>query len=376
MSTVHALQALRAMTVLGEISSGAVTRADLDALGVRDARLWEKLADKYYGPTRHRKLQAEAREHAAPLSLDAVAVIEKHLRTLLRDAAVGVEKLRVELCRLRGTVAEIDAAAAARVREHNRAVSDAKAKAYGRRALRGGKNTNALGMRTVTLTLPEEQIADIIATLTPEATAARAADRRLGWEQAMADAAYRHLTSPGSGTASPVIPHVVMALPDYAAVLRQEGDETVFALTDGTTVTGKELVEREIANHGLVGIYDPVEGPVNLYREQRLANWKQRMLLSAETILCPAPACTTAATLSQVHHLTAWQFGGETNLKELSIACRVHNARNDDDPNAPPRHGRLQRHPGGVRHHPPDGGASRSNIHPIRALSAMALVSV
>ncbi|MDO5669036.1 MAG: HNH endonuclease signature motif containing protein [Corynebacterium sp.] len=375
MKIIDALQALRAMEVLGELASGDLTRAVLDKWGFRDAKLWEKLAAKYYGPTRYRKLQAAAREAAAPLSMDAVVVIEKHLRNLLKGADVTVEELRVELCSLRGSVAEIDRAAAARVLEHNRTVKDAANKAHGRRALRGGKNTDALGMRTLTLTLPERQIAHIVATLQPTADSYRAADPRLGWEPAMADAAYAHLTSGVPGSRPADIPHVVISLPDYAKVLRHEGDETIFALTDGTTITGKQLVEQEMATHGLVGIYDPVEGGVNLYRDQRHANWKQRMLAAAETILCPFPECTTAASMCQVHHLQAWKQGGETNLLNLSIACPVHNARNDDDPNAPPRNGRLEREPGGVVHYPPDGGPPRRNTHPIRELSAMALIS-
>ena len=365
MTTVAALQALRAMTVLEEISSGAVTRDVLDRLGVRDALLWEKLAVKYYGPTRYRRLQAAAREAAVPLSLDAVAVIEKHLRSLLRGASVTVEELRVELCSLRGTVGEIDRAAAARVREHNRSVKDAAAKAYGKRALRGGKNTDALGMRTLTLTLPERQISHIIATLLPAADKARAADPRLGYEPAMADAAYQHLTTGGGtgGGVPPVVPLVVMGLPDYAAVLRQEGDETVFALTDGTTITGKELVEHEMASHGLVGVYDPVDGGVNLYRDQRCASVKQRMLLAAETILCTTPGCTTPADQCQVHHLTPWKHGGETNLDNLTMACRVHNARNDDDPEHP-----TEARPAGTRTRrsgpPPTRRWTTENQHP------------
>src|SRR5699024_6802697 len=152
-------------------------------------------------------------------------------------------------------------------------------------------------------------------------------------------------------------------------------DELIFALTDGTTITGRELVAQEMATVGLVGLYDPVEGGLNMYREKRLATWKQRVLLAAETILCPHPGCTTPASQCQVHHLTAWEQGGETNMANLSMACTVHNARNDDDPNAPPRHGRLEREAGGVVHHPADGGPPRENIHPIRRLSAMALIN-
>ena len=363
---------------LEAVASGRLPRDTVSRLlGSSTAGAWVKMAGKYYGPTRYKKLQAAAREAGRGLSITSLERIEKHLRSLLRGASVTVEELRVELCSLRGTVGEIDRAAAARVREHNRSVKDAAAKAYGKRALRGGKNTDALGMRTLTLTLPERQISHIIATLLPAADKARAADPRLGYEPAMADAAYQHLTTGGGtgGGVPPVVPLVVMALPDYAAVLRQEGDETVFALTDGTTITGKELVEHEMASHGLVGVYDPVDGGVNLYRDQRCASFKQRMLLAAETILCPTPGCTTPADQCQVHHLTPWKHGGETNLVNLSMACRVHNARNDDDPNTPPRHGRLAREPGGVVHHPPDGGPPRTNTHPIRNLSAMALVS-
>src|SRR5699024_10954217 len=110
------------------------------------------------------------------------------------------------------------------------------------------------------------------------------------------------------------------------------------------------------------GIYHPVEGPVDLYRSERTASPKQRMLLAAESLLCPTPVCTTSADNSQAHHLTAWKKGGNNNVSEMTVACQVHNARNDDDPDAPPRNGRLERQPGGVVFHPPDGGPPKRNI--------------
>ncbi|MDO5512853.1 HNH endonuclease signature motif containing protein, partial [Corynebacterium sp.] len=315
MKVAEMLAALRGMTILEDVHSGDLTRAQLDALGYRDGRLWEKLAHVYFGPTRYRKLQAAARSNAAPLSLDAVAVIEKNLRGLLKGAAVTEEELRVELCELRGTVNEIARLASARVREHNRSVEDAANKAYGKRALRGGKNTDPLGLRTITVTLPERQMADVIAALLATAKPLRDADPKLGWEQAMADAAYQHLTTRGTGSGPQApTPMVVMALPDYATVLRQDDDDTVFALTNGTTITGKELVEQEMATQGLVGIYDRVTGGIDLYREQRFATWKQRVLLAAETIVCPNPGCTTPADQCQAHHLDSWEKGGDTNL--------------------------------------------------------------
>ncbi|SMG31226.1 hypothetical protein SAMN06295981_1927, partial [Corynebacterium pollutisoli] len=151
---------------LEAVASGRLPRDTVSRLlGSSTAGTWVKMAGKYYGPTRYKKLQAAAREAGRGLSITSLERIEKHLRSLLRGASVTVEELRVDLCGLRGTVDEIDRAAAARVREHNRTVKDAAAKAYGKRALRGGKNTDALGMRTLTLTLPERQISHIIATL-------------------------------------------------------------------------------------------------------------------------------------------------------------------------------------------------------------------
>ena len=373
MHLLTAFEALRAIPVLEALTTGTVDVAALSALGFKDAGAWEKLARTYFGPTRHRKLQTAARQAGAELSLDALMVVEKHTRKLLKGAAVSQWELRVELCALRGTVAEIDRAAATKVRDYNRTVDDAETKAYGSRSLKGGKNTDAQGMRTATFTGPERLMATFLGGLHTRARQLRLRDSTLSYEQAMFDA----LLAGGGGVTGAVapVPHVVIGLPEYATLLREDGDELIFARTDGTTITGRELVAQEMATVGLVGLYDPVEGGLNMYREQRFATWKQRALLAAETILCPHPGCTTPASQCQVHHLTAWEQGGETNMANLSMACTVHNARNDDDPNAPPRHGRLEREAGGVVHHPPDGGPPRENIHPIRQLSAMALIN-
>ena len=369
MNLIAAFEALRAVPVLEALSAGTVDVAALSTLGFRDAGAWQKLAGVYFGPTRHRKLQKAARDAAVGLSLDALGVVEKHTRKLLRGAAVTPWELRVELCSLRGTVEEIDRAAATRVREYNRGVEDAEKKAYGRRALKGGKNTDGLGNRTFTVTGPERIIEGVLSGVRAEAAQRRQKDPRLTYEQAMFDA---FLDTRGGGPAREVV-ITVLPLPESTKVLRQEGDETVFARTDGTTITGAELVAEAMVEEGSVGIFDPVRGGVNVYRDERFANFKQRMLLSAETILCPHPGCTTPASQCQVHHLIAWEQGGETNIENLSMACAVHNARNDDDPNAPPRNGRLERRAGGVVHLPPDGGPPRENIHPIRQLSALAL---
>lgn len=383
MDVVTALEALegQGVALLDAIHSGRLDRRRLLDLGhpLSTAAKWTSLAGTFFGPTRSRRLQAAAVAAAREgrLSIDAMVVVDKHARKLLKDAPVDVWELRAELCALTGTVDEIDRAAAARVRDLNRRVADAEKKAFGRRSLKGGKNSDAQGLRTVTVTLPERMMADMLAPLRDTAGRLRSDNPLLSYEQAMADAVVAHVSG-GAGPAAPgkFTPLVVIGLPDWAKLQHNEGDETVFALTDGTTITGAELVRGRMAEHHLVGVYDPVEGPVNLYRESRLANTKQRTLLSAETILCPTPGCTTSAAECQVHHLTAWKFGGDTNLGNLSMACKVHNARNDDDPDDPPRNGRLARAPGRIVFHPPDGRPAETNRHPIRELSAAGLVAV
>ena len=142
MHLLTAFEALRAVPVLEALTSGTVDASTLAALGFRDAEAWQKMARVYFGPTRHRKLQAAAREAAGDLSLDSLAVIEKHTRTLLRDAPVTDWELRVELCHLRGTVEEISGRRRPRPRPQPPR-QDAEKKAYGKRALRGGRTPTA-----------------------------------------------------------------------------------------------------------------------------------------------------------------------------------------------------------------------------------------
>ena len=118
-------------------------------------------------------------------------------------------------------------------------------------------------------------------------------------------------------------------------------------------MTGAELVQRAFTEHGYVTLIHPVEGPVNLYRTSRFASAKQRLMAAAENPVCPWPECRYPADECQVHHLNAWKNGGETNSRNLTIACPYHNGVNDDDPNAPPLRGHLARVNGTIRWLPP-----------------------
>lgn len=349
---------------------GGMSKEDLVAHGISNsvAGRWLSLAATFFGPTRSDQLQkqctAAARE--AGFSLDVLLVIDKNARALLKGDEWA---LRLELLALRGTVDEINQAAVALVRERNRLVEGAEAMAHGRRAVKGGKNTDAKGCRNLTIYGPERDIAALRAGWERSARQLRAGNPGLTYEQAMFDAAMS-----GGRAVEKLTPHVVIGIGDWAKLVRDEGDDCVFALTDGTMITGAELVAKLMDDHHLVGLYDPVAGPVNLYRSRRLANDKQRALLDAESILCEGPGCTTPATESQNHHINAWNRGGFTNVRDMTKLCRRCNGRNDDDPDAPPVHGRVERQKGRIVHRRGEDPPS-SNTHPIKNLSARALAT-
>ena len=132
------------------------------------------------------------------------------------------------------------------------------------------------------------------------------------------------------------------------------GEDVTLQLTNGAQISGADLARRALADVGLITLIHPATGPVNLYQSRRRATWKQRQMAMAENPVCPWPDCHTPADECQVHHLTPWLLGGDTNPENLTMACKYHNGVNDDDPNAPPRRGRLERRPGeGIVWRPP-----------------------
>ena len=123
--------------------------------------------------------------------------------------------------------------------------------------------------------------------------------------------------------------------------------------TSGAVITGAQLVERACAGEGLITVISRALGPVDLYRFERFASLKQRTMLAAEHPTCAWPGCNIPAERGQFHHLTPWSHGGETNIANLVTLCSYHNGVNEDDPNAPPRRGRLARQGGKIIWQPP-----------------------
>lgn len=349
------------------------------------------LANTYFGTTAFRRQQSEsiAASRANGHSLTALLTIERHAAKLKKKRDAWA--LRRELCGMKGKVSDIDKRGRARVKElkgpvkrqpgvkiYRRAdgpwtmsitgpsadIADMHAAIdkdsplasvqnifHGEAAARPSVTTN------VVLRLDElDRIVDFGSGPKPAAGSKSATDHKPGSStspqpgsssNACAGSSAGTNSNPSAGSASNAA-----AGADSTHGSDSDGD-IVVQLTNGATMTGAELVRRAFTEHGYVTLIHPVEGPVNLYRTSRFASAKQRLMAAAENPVCPWPECRYPADECQVHHLNAWKNGGETNSRNLTIACPYHNGVNDDDPNAPPLRGHLARVNGTIRWLPP-----------------------
>lgn len=365
------------------------------------------LAETYFGTTAFRRQQREsiAASRANGHSLTALLIIERHAAKLKKKRDAWA--LRRELCGMKGKVSDIDKRGRARVKELKGPVKRQPGVKIYRRAD---------GPWTMSITGPSADIADMHAAIDKDAPLAsvqnifhgEAAARpsvttnvvlRLDELDRIVDFGSGPKPAPGpkpgpgakpasssnpqpgsssnaragssAGTNSKPSADSASGSPagsssdvsaDSGPGADQGADSThgsdsdgdiVVQLTNGATMTGAELVRRAFTEHGYVTLIHPVEGPVNLYRTSRFASAKQRLMAAAENPVCPWPECRYPADECQVHHLNAWKNGGETNSRNLTIACPYHNGVNDDDPNAPPLRGHLARVNGTIRWLPP-----------------------
>lgn len=334
---------------------------------------WLRMSKSFFGPIEdpsEKRLRAATNNLSRQLhySIDHLLAIYSALRHLSPDADQSREEARAWItARSAGlTVDELKAFATAHVRELNEGLVTVTAPH--RRYFRASRISDARGMRYATLCLPEETMAALVRNLHFRAETLRKRDRRLSHQRAMADALVELHHEPQQ--LSPYLqPAILITMDD----LEGQGDGT-YATTDGTLVTPAEYAATKLADYGLCLVYDDHAQPVDLFRTQRLANDKQRAIIALDQILCAEPSCTHTVATSQIHHIKAWARGGETNLANLVGACRMHNARNDDDPQRPPRNGRLERcaHTGRAGWRPPGKKALRFNRHPITTKSGRA----
>lgn len=308
---------------LGAVATGVDTLADFDRHAAVDAgvhpkrvRDWAKVHDVYFGATKWTKQQQVAvdRARANKVSIDKLVFIEQRL-SHIGDAPTRW-RLRLTLLDVGGNYDTVKRRATELVPDKQRAAPRDRVMFTGSRQ----------GKRTVTVTADERDIADLEHALTQGLDSFRPIAPQLH------DAFWKLLRSGGKVATAAPRPIIVIPLPAYTKIARQEGNETVLGLTDGTTMTGAEFLELHHGRELEVALFHPQEGPVNMYRGQRLANQKQRDLVRAATTSCTGPGCRHGSDSCEIHHVTAWKHGGPTNLNNLAPLCRYHNRINDDDP--------------------------------------------
>ena len=307
---------------------------ELRALGAdaSDAVELAGLHQVYFGPTRFSGKQKKARQ---------AALQQRHgLGTLtLIETYVSKVKKTLDAWNLR---AKLAATPAHRIR----AVATARLKELTRKrtAKPGVRITyRSEGPNTLSITDDATTIANMRAAL--EST------NNTDLLQAANDIFFNH----AGGTKPAVRTQVIVTLNELDQIINGDGDEIELNLTNGARMTGAEFLTHKFADIGYATIVHPIQGPIDTWRLERAASFKQRLTLHAEFHTCSRPGCNKPADYCQVHHLIPWQAGGYTNIKNLTFLCAYHNGINDDDPQRPTGRGYMYRLNTGVSFIPPWG---------------------
>lgn len=312
------------------------------------------LCATYFGPTRYTGKQRSA-VASARRSGHALPVLQEIEHLLARTKTQkDAWDLRVELCRT--PAADIRHVAKKRLAE----LYPPKPAEPG---LRFTRSKNPLWK--MALTAPSHLIADIEAAIdTATDTATATASDATSPDQV---AAFESIFfGNGPATKTTVTTEILITLDELDEILDGDGEEILLRLTNGTTMTGAEYVNRKLSSYAYATLFHPLKGPVNAYRTTRFATEKQRLMAKAESPVCIWPGCHHPADKSQVHHIRSWKAGGNTNSANLAMLCPFHNAVNEDYyPGAPPpqKWGRIRRINGTLHWEPPVG--SRAGPAPI-----------
>ena len=114
--------------------------------------------------------------------------------------------------------------------------------------------------------------------------------------------------------------------------LTEAGPTTKFATNTGIELDAFDLVRLGMdgASDFVLTIDDATSLPLNLYRTRRLASLAQRITLLAVQGVCAWTGCTAPLTETEIHHITSWLQGGDTNIDNLTALCRTHHRCNND----------------------------------------------
>ncbi|ANA99116.1 Conserved protein of uncharacterised function possible rep13e12 repeat protein [Mycolicibacterium phlei] len=92
----------------------------------------------------------------------------------------------------------------------------------------------------------------------------------------------------------------------------------------GTRLPMRDLIRMARHAHHYLSIFDDDGRPLYLGRTKRIASSDQRLVLHARDRGCTHPDCTVPGYLCEVHHITEWADGGDTDIDNLTLACPPH----------------------------------------------------
>jgi hypothetical protein len=137
---------------------------------------------------------------------------------------------------------------------------------------------------------------------------------------ALAEAAQRLLRS-GSLPASGGSPVTVLARTTMTELKNGIG---VAVTGHGATVSISTLLQMAADAHVIPVICTETDGVLAYGRGRRLASRGQRLALAARDGGCSFPGCARPAAWTEVHHVTDWADGGNTDIDQMCLLCRYH----------------------------------------------------
>jgi Domain of unknown function (DUF222) len=91
----------------------------------------------------------------------------------------------------------------------------------------------------------------------------------------------------------------------------------------GTLLPMRDLIRMAGHAYHYLAVFDEHQSrPLYLGRSRRIASADQRVVLYAQDRGCTAPGCDVPGYWTEVHHNDGWARGGQTNVDELTLACK------------------------------------------------------
>lgn len=278
------------------------------------------------------------------LSLDMLGLVSKAIGKVdarLNDAPLVLEKM-LKACagatlheaeaRLRKIVAQVERGA--RTRRVNR--------------LNFAKQPDENGMLNLMGRFKSDQARAIMTAADPYIKTAMKKNPALQYDQLLANWVINRLLN-GTGDS------VGDANITYTPMIIFSGDPNVdiarghLNTLSGAQIPLDEAVNLKLAGTGYVALTTLKVGKAQLETiapiiSERFSKGLHRVGVILENLVCAHEACNLPAILCAVHHIRSVGYhDGETSWENTVSLCGPHNAQNDDNPNAPPRNGRIER---------------------------------